>query len=213
MVYEVVVGVCRIVENKLALSCLGENGISIKNTVFGACDSFHVAFLTLEHNVADLAVAVQIKICKMLRNVITDHLALHMSCHLVIGSYEYALVVAAYYRLLNRTVKEDNGNVLCFCKINDVLRRIVRSGVNYVDYKKGRILGDCRCDLLGLGRLIVVCVVVLILYSGVGKELVHCRADARNICITVGVIEYGNFTFLRAVSAFGCFAVAAGSQT
>ena len=48
-----------------------------------------------------------------------------MTCHFVIGSYEYALVIAGYNRFLNRTVEEDYRNIFRFCLVDNVLRGVV----------------------------------------------------------------------------------------
>ena len=48
-----------------------------------------------------------------------------MTRHLIVGSYENALVIAAYNRFVNRAVEEYYRYVLFLGKIHNVLRRVV----------------------------------------------------------------------------------------
>ena len=85
-----------------------------------------------------------------------------MAGHLVVSSYEYALVIAAYRLFAYGTVKENYRNVLSACLLNNVLSRIVGTAVYQIYYQQGSSLGNGRGNLLGLCGLAVVAVVILI---------------------------------------------------
>ena len=130
-----------------------------------------------------------------------------MTCHFVVGSDEYALVIAAYNALFNGAVEEDHGDVFLFCEADDVLSRVIGAGVNNVDYEKSRTLGEGCGDLLGLGCLVSVCIVVLVVESRIAEELVHSGADAGDVGIAEGVVEH------RYLAVFVIGSAAAGNKT
>ena len=48
-----------------------------------------------------------------------------MTCHFIVGTYEYALVITAYYRFFNRTVEENYRYIFSLSLIDNVLSGIV----------------------------------------------------------------------------------------
>ena len=103
---------------ELGLASLGQNRVGILNTELGAVDGLNVGLVTLEHRVADLAVAVEINGVPVGQQIFADHLALQVACFGSVGADEAdgsvrvedgALVAVS----LDGTVEEDNGGAVC----------------------------------------------------------------------------------------------------
>ena len=85
-----------------------------------------------------------------------------MACHLIIGSYKYAFVIAAYSLFAYGTVEEDYRNALSAGLVDNVLGRIVGAAVHKVYNQKRCSLCNSCGNLFCLCCLAVVTVVILI---------------------------------------------------
>ena len=150
--------------------------------------------MALEHHIADLAVAVEIQLIKVLQHILTDHFALHMAGHLIIGADKHAFLIAGHHRLIHRAVEEDDRNVLRLGQIDDVLCSIVGAGIHHIHDQGTGAFGDRRGDLLGLGGLVAVGVVILEFQTGVAEELIHGGAHTGDVGVTISIIEHRNLT-------------------
>jgi len=118
-----------------------------------------------------------------------------MSCFRSVCSNERALVIGTKNLsccsvVLNCSVEEDQVNALSGCLINNCLGSVYRTGSNDVYNQDICALCKSGIDLLVLCGLVVVCVIVLILYSKAVQLRIQCVTNRRDICVRVGVIEY-----------------------
>ena len=100
---------------------------------------------------------------------------------------------------LIRAIEEYNGNIRRFCLCDYGFCRIVRACVHDIYYKHLRALCDSGVYLLCLSGLVTVCIVIVIIKPALLEHLIHIRAHAGNIGVTVRIIKYGNV--LRASAA------------
>src|SRR5699024_6766554 len=124
-IQQILGGVGIIIEHQSGLASLGQNLVGILNTVLSTGVSFHVAFLALEHNVGDLAVAVQIQSLIVLQNVVADHLALHVAGLSVVSANVSSLVISGNDLLGDGTVEEHQGDAGLLSHVHDGLSGVV----------------------------------------------------------------------------------------
>ena len=96
-----------------------------------------------------------------------------MSCHFIVCSDEYALVIHGYYIFVNASVKKDYGNVFFFCHIYYIDCCIVRACIHNIYDKSFCTFGDGCLNLFGLCCLVAVGIVVVVVYAGVVEHFVH----------------------------------------
>ena len=191
-------GIVGIEVDKLGLAGGSQDSIGILNAVLGTGNCLSVGLVALEHDVRDLAVAVEIQLVIVGNQVVADHLALHVAGHLIVGADEGALVIAGDNGLAavlsggNGTVKEHNGDVLVLGHVDDVVGGILGAGVNQVDDQHGSTLGDCGLNGLSLGGLVAVAVIVGVLDTSAVQLSVQSGTNAGNVGIGEGIVEYGN---------------------
>ena len=206
LIHQVLVSVGLVIELQGRLICLCQNGVGILHAVLGAGIGLGVVFLTLEQNIGDQAVMVQVESIVVGKDIPADHFPLKVAYHGIVSAYIGSPAVGRYHFLGNRAVEEHHRDPHALGHVHNGLGRILGADICHVDNQHRSTLGDGLLDLLGLGGLAALGIVVLVAHLGVIQRLVHSLPDTGQISILKGIPENGRFSgdFRRTLFSAGC---------
>lgn len=188
------------------LAGISQNLVSIFLAELSAEDSLGIAFLALEHGVGDLAVLVQIDGIEVGQDVLTDHLALHMTSFGSVSTDEASglvIIQSGNVRavLADGTVEEDNRDVAC--SVDDGLSHIGIAGGNNVNHQQIAAASNSGTDLLQLLSLILTGKLVVVVDAGTLQGSVQFCTNSAKINVSLIIPEDGNLQFATACAAAG----------